>query len=257
MAGLFRTALACLLVLPLLGVPAAGAQETDVTGRVQAARTVGVPDPVLARLTALGLEHRLEPAEVVGLLDVVTAARREEAPVDPLLAKVEEGLAKRVPAARIQEVLRRKLDDYRFARRVAGEIMRPKDGRKMIRPEELAALSDALDLGLTREELSSFLAGAPAAPREMLLLAVENKALLKQAGFQAGLVDQILYAGLEKERLTSSWRYLSRVLAAARRRGVPESQAAAATLAVIEEGGDVEELMARLGFTARDFREGP
>src|SRR5262249_36095129 len=77
----------------------------------------GVAENEVAGLIQRGVGRGVQPAELVRLLDVVAQAKRQGLPVGPVLDKVKEGLAKRVPPARIAGV----------AERLAGELATSRD----------------------------------------------------------------------------------------------------------------------------------
>ena len=77
----------------------------------------GVAEGEVADLIQRGVGRGIQPAELVGLLDVVVQAKRQDLPVRPILDKVKEGLAKRVPPARIAGV----------ASRLSGELATARD----------------------------------------------------------------------------------------------------------------------------------
>ena len=86
----------------------------DLAGALQEARAAGIPESTLNRLLALGYEKQFESSAMGNLLSVLVQCRRENLPLQPFLNKIEEGISKNVPAPRIEQVLVRKLDDYRF-----------------------------------------------------------------------------------------------------------------------------------------------
>jgi hypothetical protein len=67
----------------------------------------------------------------------------------------------------------------------------------------------------------------------------------------------MLMTGLRLKGFTPSWRYLAKVVVAARAKGISGEQIAEATVAALEEKRDLRELMYALGFTSRDLRRGP
>src|SRR5256712_5296602 len=115
----------------------------------------GVAESEVAGLIQRGVARGIQPAELVSLLDVVARAKRQDLPVGPVLDKVKEGLAKRVPAVRIAGV----------ASRLSGELATSRDlvrraERDGIRVEAAGerqrateAVADALGKGVPPEEM--------------------------------------------------------------------------------------------------------
>src|SRR5215510_4875797 len=121
----------------------------------------GVAENEVAGLIQRGVGRGVQPVELVRLLDVVAQAKRQDLPVGPVLDKVKEGLAKRVPPARIAGV----------AERLAGELATSRDlvrraEQKGIRVESRGererateAVADALGKGVSPKEVEDLSRG--------------------------------------------------------------------------------------------------
>jgi hypothetical protein len=241
-----------------LGPAGAKAQgmEQGIAEVMQAARAAGVPEVALNRLLTLSLEHRLSPPDVNRFLITLRSARTNDLAVEPFLSKIEEGLAKGIPPKSIAIALEQKIEDYRFVK----ELVRRKGLVKApgaLSAEDLTVLVDSLSAGVSRQELERFMETAPPVPSAMLAIAVDNFALLKQTDLNADLINRMLMTGLRMKGFTPSWRYLAKVVAAARAKGISEEQITEATVAALEGKRDLRELMYALGFTSRDLRRGP
>ncbi|WP_457572004.1 hypothetical protein [Desulfovulcanus sp.] len=234
----------------------ANAQSPGNNDVVNMARTAGVSEALLNRLLSLAKAHQLSPADIKLFLQALVSAQKEKIPLNPLMSKIEEGLAKRVPPQTIARALEQEIDNYCYVQElVLGAISQP--GNKIISSEDLNILVDSVSLGISRPELAHFIELAPSAPLSMLAIAVENLALLKQINFNLKLAEQILFTGLRFKCFTPSWRYLARVIAAARERGISDQDIARITLQTIRENKDFKDLMNSLGFTGRNLRHGP
>src|SRR5206468_5976153 len=96
----------------------------------------------------------VQPAELARLLDVLAQAKRQDLPIEPVLDKMKEGIAKRIPPARIAAV----------ASRLSGELATSRDlvrraEREGIRVEATGereratqAVADALGKGVPPKE---------------------------------------------------------------------------------------------------------
>jgi hypothetical protein len=247
--------LGVVLCLEPKGVKAQG-KEQGVAEATQAARAAGVPEVALNRVLTLGLERRLSPQDVNSFLTTLRLARTNDLAVEPFLSKLEEGLAKGIPPKSIAIALEQKIDDYRFVQ----DLVRrkgPAKAHEALPAEDLTVLVDSLSAGVSRQELERFLETAPPAPSAMLAVAVDNLALLKQTDLNADLINRMLMTGLRLKGFTPSWRYLAKVVVAARAKGISGEQIAEATVAALEGKRDLRELMSALGFTSRDLRRGP
>ena len=116
----------------------------------------------------------------VRLLNFFQTVQTEDLPIDPFMGKIEEGLAKQIPLDTIAAVLGKKLEDYRFVRRV----LTIKTEEQEISHQDLSRMVGSLDGGITREELARFIQEASAQDLSMLARATEILALLKQVRFQ-------------------------------------------------------------------------
>jgi len=115
----------------------------------------GVAEGEVAGLIQRGVGRGVQPAELARLLDVVAQAKRQDLPVGPVLDKVKEGLAKRIPPARIAGV----------ASRLSGELATSRDlvrraEREGVRVEAAGererateAVADALGKGVSVKEM--------------------------------------------------------------------------------------------------------
>jgi hypothetical protein len=255
--------LAALLMVPLYGDPlsvsaqeSAQEAETSVAGVLATARAAGVSETVLSRMLALSGDFHLSAADTTNLIEALCTARLQDLPLEPFLNKIEEGLSKRVAVAIILDALERMLDNFRFVRTVM-ETKTPAGSESAISPQGLILLTDGLNGGLSREDFADFIRRAPPASVSMVAVAVENLALLDQIGFDRQLAERMLFTGLRVNHLNSSWRYLAKVIAAARERGLSESHITRLTITAIEKKRSIRELMADLGFTTRDLQRGP
>lgn len=247
----------CAVALLAAGVVSAASGGDELADVLESARLAGVPDEELNRFLALGRDYDLDESTVAGFIRIVNSVQKEAVPRGPFWDKIEEGLAKRVTPVRIEAVLLRKLDDYRFAREVMEHLARTAGTGEPYTPDQLIVLGETLSMGISREALSDFLRHAPSAPLPMSLIAAENFALLHQIGFDPELTRELLGAGLAAQCFTPRWRYLSRVVAAAQMKGESDAFIADTIRRVIRDKKDFNDLMDGLGFTGRDMQAGP
>ena len=210
--------------------------------RAMAASVSGVLQKALA-------EGRLSQQECEDIEGMVQKARSEGLPVAPFTAKVEEGLAKRVPGAAIVRALTSMSSDYAFARDAlerTGSVPTPAD---------IAATGDSLRLGLSRTELSALADMQPVAP--VLATAARTRACLNAVDFPPRLSDDILRRGMTAGTLSPAWTQLFRVVQRARKAGLHDTAVAEAASRILAEGSGIAALLQELGFTTRDTRQAP
>ena len=229
----------------------------DLGPAVKAARVQGVPEEALSRVLSLGARYAVSPDHLATIITIMTAAHKDELPVSTLAEKLEEGLAKRVAPVQIEAALLDKVDDFRFVRELARGKSVVAGGDSGPTPSELARLAGVLEMGLSREDLARFLESAPGAPWPMVVIGLENMALLGQIRFNRGLAEQVVQAGLRGRGFDDSWGYLSRAVVAARDRGNTDEAIAGAALQALNRKETIRGMMTLLGFTDRDLRRGP
>ncbi len=115
----------------------------------------GVPEVDVADLIQRGGGRRIPAADLGRLFDLVTEAKRQDLPVGPVLDKIKEGLAKRVPPERILSVASRLSGALAASRDLIRRAER--EGVRVEAPAERAraieAVADALGRGVRPNEL--------------------------------------------------------------------------------------------------------
>jgi hypothetical protein len=196
-------------------------------------------------------EGRLTAEEASAIEAKVEEARNQGLPIGPFNAKVDEGLAKRVPGRAILNALEVMRDDYLFARNILA-----RDGIAPS-PEDTVMAGDSLRLGLSRRELAEMANLKPHAESAMLATAARTWAYLNGVSFPSALSAEILRHGLAAGTLTPGWTQLFRVVQRARDAGRPDAVVAEAATRTLVEGGGPGDLLQELGFTGRDTRQAP
>jgi len=194
-------------------------------------------------------EGRLTREESAAIEATIEQARAQGLPTAPFAAKIDEGLAKRIPGRAILHALEAMRDDYAFSR----DTLAQAGGTPS--PEDIALAGDSLRLGLSRQELSALAAQKP--PAAMLATAARTLAYLKAVDFPSALANGILRQGLASGSLTPGWTQLFRVVQRAREAGVTDQALAEAATRTLLDGGGPGELLQDLGFTGRDTRQAP
>jgi hypothetical protein len=236
----------------------AQAIKGNVADAVKEARAAGVSATTLNHLLSLGYEHQVESQTMVHFIQTLTEAQREEVPVEPFSNKIEEGLAKRVPVATIQQVLIKKLDDYRFTLSLLRDISKKQGKKQAIPAEYLLRFSESLSCGISRENLSILLESAfPSSSLSTLAMAVEIFASLEQGQFNPIMAQQIAFMGIKENYFTPEKRNYSRIILIAKQKGMDDQKIANVAIDTIQLKGSVDDLASRLGVTAEDMVSGP
>jgi len=139
------------------------------------AMRAGVSEGDVAELIRRGLDRGVRAEELVRLFEVVTEARRHNLPMRPVLDKVKEGLAKRVPPERIvsaaSRISRELATAHELIQRAERQGVRVEKART--REKAVEAVADALARGVSPsdvERLSRHVAGASRGAEAMALL---------------------------------------------------------------------------------------
>ncbi len=204
----------------------------------------GLPPHMSDHVLALAYTHQVDAREIQPVLDALSQAARRNYPLEPLVQKVEEGLGKRVPPARIVAALQTMT--ARFERfdaildRLSPDAARHRE-RLMERMNELAAM------GMDPEELAPRLSAEGAPPAEQILNALEAKAALRNAGLSPEGIEQLLNAGLAAGYFQQSGLGLARMARAARDKGVPPEHIDRVAMQVVAGQTSMRDAAQKLG----------
>jgi hypothetical protein len=248
------------LLLILLGKDVLGQEmKSDVVEAVKEARSVGVPTHTLNHLLTLGYQHRVDSKMMTSFIRTLTEIQREEIPLTPFTNKIEEGLAKRVPHPIIQQVLQKKLEDYRFTRSAIQDTFKKRGERQAaLPPDYLHRLSESLACGISKENLRSLIEQAPpSSSLPMLAMAVETVASLEQNQFDSTIAQQIALTGLKHHYFTPEKREFARIIIVAKQKGTPLPKISSITIDTIQKKLPIQDLASRLEVTAADLSHGP
>lgn len=229
-------------------------RNTKLTELVEEVRAAGVTDATLNRLLLAGVENRELFNAMPEILCFLIRAYNENLPLEPLTNKIEEALAKRIPAAKIITVLKNEIDDLIFARELVRQSLHSEES---VHSESIIRLSEILRAGISNEELCSFFESTSTAPLSMRIVGAEIMAYCRQIHFDPDIIQKIIDAGIQHEGFTPDWRYLAKVIATARKRGLSDQRIGKTAIEILKEKGSVKDLMIDLGFTDRDVRREP
>ncbi|SPF50793.1 exported hypothetical protein [Syntrophobacter sp. SbD1] len=256
----FRKSSLCLLALiAVSAVPLdVGAQNNQagvthgVTQAVQEAKKAGVPDETINRLLSLGYDNGVEAASMANLVSIVVEVKNEDLPQEPFLNKIEEGVAKHVPAASIEQVLKQKKQDYLFARSLTSDYLKKHGLKQQVAPKDLVGITESLFSGLSREDLALIMEQAPPVSPTTLRRAIHIQASLKQVGFDPKLSDQIVSTGFKHNFFTHQQRGFGRAIVAGKRNGVSDAKIAEAAMSTMQSGGTVAGFCSQIGVSFSD-----
>lgn len=225
---------------------------------ISAAQEAGIPSAIVSRLVAYGNKTGLESSAVASFLEVVTRAYQEGIPLQPFLSKIEEGIAKRAPSSTVRQVLERKLEDYRFARRLIAEVAKKRGLDLRLEPDYQVRLTETLCCAIDRDSVVQVLESVPSTVTlPELTHAVEVMAVLEQNHFDRGLAQKIVLAGVAHGYFASNRQDFGYMLVAAKRKGTPESRITSIAIQAIERSEPLQAIAQHLGVASDDLSYGP
>ena len=164
---------------------------------VEEAREAGVPDATVSGLLSRGYKNGVESESMANLVRIIGEVKMEDLPLEPFVGKIEEGMAERIPPGSIEQVLNQKRQDYQFTRPVTAEYLKKYCLRQQVAPGDLAGITENLNSGLSRQDLTHIIEQAPAVSLFSLNRVIHLQASLKQIGFDAKLSDRIVSTAIE------------------------------------------------------------
>jgi hypothetical protein len=228
-----------------------GKKLNDVVGEALAA---GLPEATVNRLLMMGYEKGLKLESTVSLLQLLTEASKDSLPLDPLVNKIEEGVTKGVRGPLIEQVVLKKLEDYRLTRLALQDYLNRKSPKKTIVPADyLIRVTESLYCGLSREDLNRVLEVVPATTFTALAEGFEVLAALRQMRFNSNLAEEIVLVGMRKNQFTSNQRDFVRIIGAAKKKGVQDDQIASTAKLVLEQNLSLKEFCNRLTVSPGDL----
>src|SRR5688500_11138754 len=166
----------------------------------------------------------LPGANATAFESIVASARTRGLPVEPLIDKVLEGAAKRVPPDRIVAVVRARADQLGRAQALSG-----------IRGgAEIVVVADALQRGVPEHAVTQMRGAAK--PNEPFGLALHTYADLVQAGVPAEVALEVLAGWRARGGRGNELRELPTAVERLIREGVPPGRAGGAVAAALKSG---------------------
>jgi len=250
--------LSCLILFCFSGIVSAQGTKQNVADSVKEAQDAGVPATTLDHLLSTGYVNQVEPAAMASFIQTLIEVKREKLPLEPFANKIEEGMAKRVPAPVIQRVLMKKKEDYLFTRTTLKETAKRTGKDQAIPSEHFVRLAESLSCGISRENMRHYLEQAPSSSTfSQMDMTFEIAASLQQNKFNPAMTQRIVMTGLKQHYFTPETKDFARVIVTARRKGVPDEKIASTVLSAIQKKDSVRSMATDLGVTEADLSYGP
>ncbi len=221
------------------------AEKKSLDEAIQAAHDAKMSESEINRVLVYGYDIRVSATDVIDLLEILTDVRNQGFPIDTLLSKIDEGLAKRVSFIVLKAFLKKKIRDYRFVLDLFNRMQTKNDKRKV--PPALLRVADSLDFGLSYDELESLFHGIPDVSAEMWAVAALNTAFLEQLGFDPLLAVKIMRTGLKYKSLSADWEFFFKIVEIAAKKGVSDQEIADAAVKILINEERPNELLKQFG----------
>ena len=234
------------LVWAMAWVTAPAAAQDRAAAAANQALDCGAPQETVARVLAAMLDNRLTREEGALLLEPLVEACRTGLPASLLAEKIDEGLAKHVPAGQLRPVLDRRLDDLDHIRTMLAK------GRTGPPPAvAMAGLMESLEAGLPRDALAELIAAHGQTPPEMLATAARLWVYLERVGMPETEGRAVVDAGLERQSLELVWLQFPRLAGMALEKGSSAAAIRDAAVVALRAGTGPLDAAVHLGLTAR------
>ena len=238
----------------LFWCPAGAQSEPTVAEALVRAQQARLPDSVVIQVMGQALDAGFGRSSAARTIMVLAEAHQADFDLNPFRDRIEEGIAKRIEGPRIAAALETRLQRQMLVR---NRLPHDKDTDAAVYQAAVVSLSDALEMGLTPQEVGALVQRAGEAPVAMTAVAGEMWALLKQLNFAPVLTDRVISEGLALQAFHPAWRNFPQIVVMARQKGVPDEATATEALQSLQTGGAPADLLIRLGFTGRNLRTGP
>ncbi len=255
----YRTWVVLLLWGALAGwfAPPAVRADDAVAEAVQRGKQAGVPEQALNHILTLGYDYHLQPDDVARFLDLSRKAKQSELPLDPLIGKMDEGLAKQVRARAVADAVEKEMNRYRFVRQLAHQAMdRHNVQSRHLRGRDLARMAKAASMGLQDSELVAFFSEAPPASMAQYAHALELTAAMKQSGLDFTKGKEIAFVGLERGYFSESAWALAVTVHAAKKSGLSDAVIAQEASEVVQGGKSIQAAQESLNLDAVALTDG-
>ena len=234
-----------------VSVNIAFAEKKSLDKAIKAAHEAKMSESDINRVLVYGYDIRVSATDVIDLLEILTDVRNLGFPLDTLLLKIDEGLAKRVSFIVLKGFLKKKVRDYRFVLDLFNRIhtvnkIHTENDRNQV-PPALLRVADSLDFGLSYDDLESLFNGIPDVSAEMWSIAAQNTAFLEQIGFDSLLAVKIMRTGLMHKRLSADWEYFFKIVEIASKNGIPDQEISDTAVKILINGEKPGELLKQLG----------
>lgn len=152
------------------------AEQAEVRTKAAAAMNAGVPAEDVEVIVSRAVKRGADAGTISRFLDISASTKQERLPVGPVTDRIEQGLAKGVPAERIAAASQQLGEKLAVARPVVDDLIRDnvRSGTSHEREKAIEAAARALEKSLSPEDLKGI--GAAVRTRQGSLTLFTNAA---------------------------------------------------------------------------------
>jgi hypothetical protein len=254
MKTVFKFTLSLLLLVWLChpGIVSAG-NAGPVENELRLDRAAGLNNASLDRILEAARRGQIDGENTIRWLAQVRKAAREKLPTEPLIDKIEEGVAKRINARRIEGALVRVTENLRFVKSLtSGDARQAQDGTPAERQRMMARMSELLSAGVAQDEMRQLYETWKQAPLQQKFQALTFYVVTKQAGLDPAEARQIAAAGIEQNHFHGFPLDLAMMIKSAKSSQIESSKIVRHALRVIRGAETVAQAQRQLGIRQMD-----
>ncbi|WP_419779788.1 hypothetical protein [Maridesulfovibrio sp.] len=239
---------AIVLILAILLSPGIS-KATDLEKTIEKIVDCGNESKSVTRLLAAVLDKRIKNNDAKEILEPILDICEQGYPVRIYFQKMDEGLGKRIPAPLIISALRKMHQNFKAIHTAISNDAATIDKTIVISATN-AANSD-VKIDFITSCIEKYKRNSDP---KTLTMTFWTAGALARAGLNQSQIERIALAGIESGSIDTSWKYVSRVVSAARSKGIPDSEITATAIRILTENGTLVDFMVALGFSERSIQ---
>ncbi|MGA1840542.1 MAG: hypothetical protein ACMUIU_07950 [bacterium] len=174
--------------------------------------------------------------------DVLRSAEINGFPIEPLLNKAMEGMAKGISPSTIVNVLELRLENLYTCEKMLGKMKNAGTESPSEKNELLIVMSESMARGVSKEEMEALATHAPKPLHVHLANASQDAATFKDLGFSSENAMEIVLTGLQNGIYIERSRGISAAVREARRNGMTNEELKNVFLSNIRQGKGMKEI---------------
>ncbi|WP_319761089.1 hypothetical protein [Maridesulfovibrio sp.] len=200
------------------------------------------------RLLAAVNSGRISENDAVNIIEPILDICEQGYPVKIYLRKMDEGLGKKIPAPIIISALKRMRNNYLSIQEAVS------NDYNALGEDMIASATAAADSGVNIDFVTTCITKYKGNRDPAVLTnAFHTARALAETGFNQQQLEKIITAAIDSGNIDASWKYVSRVVAASRSKGISDSALATTAIKILNENKTLVDFMIALGFSERSI----